>query len=487
MKYPKLFVIFLVLTLATFSVINAQSKSAQDGIDSKLFEACRKGDDIAVKMALWSGANVNAQDSSGNTPLMIAAKTLHGSLIELLLRPETKAIIQNDNGENITEILGIPTAIQEKLEAKIVKEKALAEQLMQAIWDKNTSQALELLKAGAYIDFIDKSFKEHATPLMIALNKDNIELVKALVKAGARLERTDLYGATALFYATSKEAAEILFDAGANINSVNLEGHTPLHIAADKGDVEVVKFLLTKNVIVDKETKLQATELHYAANNVRSEIIAALLKAGADPNKKSDKGYTALMLVAGKGDLASTKLLLQNRADPNLTNNDGETALFLAQKYKQEKTAFAIALSLTTKEYFDGMKMPVSKMSEEETALFKAVAGKNRQKVAEILKTGVHQGKNEKGETALMIAADNDDIGTVTLLLDFGADINAQDYEGMTALMRAVAKDLLFSTEKLVKAGAKKDIKDKKGRTAYIIAKEVNKRLWAIYSDDLKN
>jgi ankyrin repeat protein len=535
--------VFLVVQIFIVSLIlaDAQSSSTQETrtetrqqrrADDALLRACQDGDLMLAKGTLNAGANVNVQNSDGNTPLILAAKNNQVQLIELLLQSGAKVIIQNDQGENAIDVLGENSvATRDKLQSAIAKDKLLAEQFTQAIFDKDTAKALELLKQGAYIDFIDKTFEEQATPLIVALDRGNFEVVKALVKAGARLERAGIDGATPLFYAlNSKEITKLLIDAGANVNatgkdemkplmmairnkqpsivqllieagaevnSADRKGNTPLHYAAYEGDLETIKFLLSKNAIVDKENKFHATPLHYAANSMHSEFIGALLKAGANPNKKSDKGYTPLMAVVVKGDLPSTKLLLQNGADANLTDDDGETALSIAQKEKQTEIAALLTPSTKTQPTnttVAEMTKEVSQMKKEFDAdqtriMLEAVSKKdNFVTVSNLLKAGFPPNvKNEKGETALMIATDNEDTVTMNLLLDFGADINAQDNEGMTALMHAVAKNLLLQTANLLKKGAKKDIQDKKGRTALSIAKEVKGIVFTMYQKELGN
>jgi len=518
--------IFLVAAVSQ-ATIGAQSKSTnQDGLSSKLLEACKKDDKTAAKAAIKAGANVNAQDSLGNTPLIFAAQSHDMQLIDILLQSGSKVIMQNDNGENAIDVLGENSnGIEAKLKLQfaIARDKALAEQLMQAIIDNNTTKALDLLKQGAYIDYKNKSIEQQPTPLLLALDLGNIEVAKAIIKAGARVERAADNGATPLFFAIgsieitrllidaganvnarlkdgvylitaaviskSTSAVQILIDAGADVNSVNSEGDSSLHYAADAGDVDMVKFLLTKKAVVDKESKVQGTPLHHALDKMHPDVVAELLKAGANPNKKTNKGATPLMFAALKGDLASAKLLLQNGADADLTNDTGETALAIAQKHKQTEIVAVLTSSAKTRP----VEQTVSEMkkeidSDQVRILFKAVSTKNIEQVAALLKGGFSPNvKNEKGETALMIAAENEDVVSANLLLTFGADINAQDNEGMTALMHAVAKDSLFSTANLIKKEAKKDIKDKQGRTALSIAQEGKGIVLMMYAKDLKN
>ena len=63
--------------------------------------------------------------------------------------------------------------------------------------------------------------------------------------------------------------------------------------------------------------------------------------------------------------------------------------------------------------------------------------------------------KNYLGETALMIAAQNNSADVARLLLEAGADVNAKDDEGKTALMWAADNGATGVVELLKAAGAR--------------------------------
>src|SRR5581483_83384 len=77
---------------------------------------------------------------------------------------------------------------------------------------------------------------------------------------------------------------------------------------------------------------------------------------------------------------------------------------------------------------------------------------------------------NQEGETALMHAADNDLRAIVQLLLKYGASIDMKSNLGWTALMYAASKGHLFTVETLLANGADAGVKDKDGWTASMYA-----------------
>ena len=79
-------------------------------------------------------------------------------------------------------------------------------------------------------------------------------------------------------------------------------------------------------------------------------------------------------------------------------------------------------------------------------------------------------GKNEKGQTVLMLAADAGNLGLVQFLIGHGADINALNHQGQTALFMAARNGNPDITATLLKAGIQSRLRDGSGETADKIA-----------------
>lgn len=77
---------------------------------------------------------------------------------------------------------------------------------------------------------------------------------------------------------------------------------------------------------------------------------------------------------------------------------------------------------------------------------------------------------NKHGDTALIVATNNNNPGIASLLIANGININAQNLEGSTALMTAIRKHYNNIVELLLNHNANPNIQDKYGYTALMEA-----------------
>jgi ankyrin repeat protein len=166
------------------------SPNAKQGGITALMEASRRGKthrEIAAAL-IQAGAEINAQDPYGVTPLSFAA--ISGSLetIQRLLKSGANVKAKDVDGR---------TALIETL----TTENDLPPETIE-----------ELIQAGSEVNV---RIYGGLTPLMIAA-AGNSRILKALIRAGADLNAVDDQGATALRWAKdSPENYKILKDAGA--------------------------------------------------------------------------------------------------------------------------------------------------------------------------------------------------------------------------------------------------------------------------------
>ncbi|KAL7815057.1 hypothetical protein V8C44DRAFT_325221 [Trichoderma aethiopicum] len=151
------------------------------------------------------------------------------------------------------------------------------------------------------------------TPLLLAADQGHKAIVKLLVDKGADLEARDKLGWTPLSWASRKghEAIiKLLVDQGADLEAQIKTNHTPLSLAAKEGDEAIVKLLLDKGANPEARGEFGRTPLSWAAEKGHEAIVKLLVEKGANLETKDRYGMTALSWAFHKGHEAIAKLLV---------------------------------------------------------------------------------------------------------------------------------------------------------------------------------
>ncbi|KAM7166346.1 ankyrin repeat domain-containing protein 31 [Macrochelys suwanniensis] len=113
----------------------------------------------------------------------------------------------------------------------------------------------------------------------------------------------------------------------AGIKKRNAKGESRLHLAAKKGDLSLVKTLITSGVCVNLKDNAGWTAIHEASNRGFTEVILELLKAGADVNSKSLDGTLPIHDAVSGNYFKAVNILLHHGANPNEKDKYGKNAL----------------------------------------------------------------------------------------------------------------------------------------------------------------
>ncbi len=205
-------------SLLCFALAASAAYFLSNGEDA-LLEAARKNDLGKVKYLVENGANVNAKDNDGWTPLHWAAS-------------------------------------------------------------KNNLDMVKYLVETGKAD-VNAKTSYGTTPLYWAAEKNNLDMVKYLVENGANVNAKASYGTTPLHKATlnnNLEMVKYLVETGkADVNAKDNNGETPLHWAACNNYLEMVKYLVgTHKADVKAKDNNGETPLHWAASNNYLEMVKYL-------------------------------------------------------------------------------------------------------------------------------------------------------------------------------------------------------------------
>lgn len=160
--------------------------------------------------------------------------------------------------------------------------------LFAAITHKRSVFALELLRRGAPVGFVDSAKK---TELHWACASScSPELVRALVEAGAPVDARDRRGFTALHYAAESGLADVcraLIGAGADMEARTVNGNTPLHKAAENSHMEALEALLAAGASPSQINRNAHTPLE------RHRAYAGLTHLAKSPPRDVKEGVEA--------------------------------------------------------------------------------------------------------------------------------------------------------------------------------------------------
>lgn len=292
--------------------------------------------------------------------------------------------------------------------------------LMEALLADDPHQAGTWLDQGTDPNIANR--KGH-TPLMIAVRRGRIALVRRILDKKANVNHAAQFGYTALMETRDPKMAQLLLENGADPNATLSTGTSVLMLAAKDGSPGLVRLLLRHGARINTRNQYKETALVWA----RSEpVFNLLLEQGADYRVSDRHEHTALSLAAGRGMLAAVNMLLWKGADPNRRDKD------------------------------------------RETPLMRAVARGHLQVVKALIRNGADvNAANEFKETALMWAPT---AGLVRVLIEAGAKINARSDYGMTALMMHCRHERAKIVRLLINNGAKLNVNSDYWGTALIIA-----------------
>jgi len=140
------------------------------------------------------------------------------------------------------------------------------------------------------------------TPLHHAAARGGRPLVEVLVEAGADVNsRAGHDGTVTPLHRAAEEgnapATAALLAAGAEMETGDVSGHTAFMLAVEFGSRDVARLLVDAGCTIDcKDNRLQ-TPLHFAARYGEDALVKDLAAAGANPAASDRRGQTPLMIL----------------------------------------------------------------------------------------------------------------------------------------------------------------------------------------------
>ncbi|KAG8384936.1 hypothetical protein BUALT_Bualt04G0170000 [Buddleja alternifolia] len=313
--------------------------------------------------------------------------------------------------------------------------------LHHAIQCDNTEAVKVLLKYGAHIETSVKTTRKNEfRPIHMATRLGFSTILQTLIDSACDLNSKTEAGETALMISArykQEKCLQLLAKAGADFGLVNIAGQCACSIAGSTQwyhgfQQAILNAIRSGNFPTSTNLSIFSPLLFVAKSGDVLALKALIGQPDINLDEQDDRGFSAVMVAAMEGHVDAFRLLVYAGADVKLHNKSGETAITLSKLSKKrdlfEKVMLEFALEKGNR-----------------------VAG---------------------GFYALHCAARRGDLDAIKLLASKGYDVNASDGDGYTPLMLAAREGNGKMCDLLISFGAHCNVKNAKGESALALARK---------------
>ncbi len=386
---------------------------------NNLFDCIQSNDTTTLEKLLKAGANPNATNNFGNTPLNVAAFYGRREACGMLIR--FGAVVDSVNPQGQTPLIAASS-------------------------DYGSLETVSfLLQAGANPNH---RMSNGDTAINRAAWYGHTTVVEKLLQYRANPAFKNSLNYTALYSAIERNrpsTALVLARTGIAINDADDRGTTPLHLASAKGMTELVTLMLEKGADPKLVSSSYATALHSAAMNGHLAIARALVAKGADPLAATSQGATALHQVAYGNHTEFVSYLLSLNVNINAVNNYGQTPFHMAVLGNAQEAARLLKDNQANINLADksGITPLMSAVSQHKTI------------AASLIEWGADVNLlNKDKNSAIYFALIANNQSILERLIAARATLDMDNKSGISPLIEAILRRQMPSVQKIVQAGA---------------------------------
>ncbi len=295
------------MKLLPLLVLIAGILGAADSPD-RLFSAIREGKHALAGRLIEEGADINAANPAGVTPLLHAVLTSDSKMVRLLIAKGANVKAQGESGVTPLHAAAFDAELTRVLLDAGADPNAATSSgetpLFGAVRAGNEAVVEILLGASANVNALRTAASRSVPPLRDALATGNAAVVRRLIASGADVKLIASLPASGL----------------------------------KRGCIECLR------TVLEKGAKPTAQNVADASSSGSLDMVKLLVEAGAPVNGRDARGYTPLMRAAlsYNQNPALLSYLLAKGADVTPRNETGDTALSIARRFGDTKVVAAL-------------------------------------------------------------------------------------------------------------------------------------------------
>jgi ankyrin repeat protein len=278
------------------TVVRSNEQASPDWGQTPLHFAARDGNADIAGLLIQAGADVNAQDDRGVTPLHRANE--NPQMIALLCDAGAKVNMADATGRTPLHWAARAqnSAALDQLVARRVDPNARDRDGRTPLFDAaatgDANVVAALLRGGADPNAVDRFRATTAHEAITARGASVPDVIDVLVRGGAMINARDDFGCTPLHNSVRRGDEAIvacLLDAGADANIADAYGATPLHLTASRGFGAMARVLISHGANVQARAAGRGTPIDVAMRTGHDQLAAAM-RASTGPQNLSTGG-----------------------------------------------------------------------------------------------------------------------------------------------------------------------------------------------------
>lgn len=308
-------------------------------------------------------------------------------------------------------------------------------------------------------------------PVVMAINAEapNASIIYLLEQPGNGVSKLTHDARNYLHWASNKgnvEIMEYLISKGAKLNIQDSHGTTPLFFAAASGqqNTKVYDVFIAHGMNLKKELNADGANalLLAIAGDKDFALTNYFVSKGLDINSTDAAGNNAFSYAAKSGNIDLLKALLQKGVKPSAN------AMLMAAQSGGGRRGVGAGATLATYQYLEGLNIKPTAIGKNGDNVLHAIVRKQKQN--DIIKYFLDKGvdinqADEDGNTAFMnAAASNRDISVINMLIGSVKNVNQTNKKGVTALAMAFRGNSPEVVRLLISKGADVNVVDLSGK-----------------------